>query len=158
GWTRRMKTVGRIESLWRYPVKSMRGEELDEAYAGFSGIFGDRRYAFFNSAARKEFPYLTGREQEQMLLHQPAYRNGACMAKPPNLAETEASATGLTPIYPSGADAMVDVQTPSGEILAIDDPRLMTMLQTNIRHAPTLTLQRSDRAMTDCRPISLIAL
>ena len=29
-----MITVGKVESLWRYPVKSMRGEELDEAFAG----------------------------------------------------------------------------------------------------------------------------
>jgi uncharacterized protein YcbX len=25
-----MRVVGKIESLWRYPVKSMRGEELTE--------------------------------------------------------------------------------------------------------------------------------
>ena len=26
-----MSFVGKVESLWRYPVKSMRGEELQEA-------------------------------------------------------------------------------------------------------------------------------
>ena len=41
-----MSIVGRIESLWRYPVKSMRGEELDEAFVGFSGVYGDRLFAF----------------------------------------------------------------------------------------------------------------
>ena len=30
-----MSIVGKVESLWRYPVKSMRGEELDEAFAGY---------------------------------------------------------------------------------------------------------------------------
>ena len=39
-----MRVVGKIESLWRYPVKSMRGEALQEALAGYSGIFGDRFY------------------------------------------------------------------------------------------------------------------
>jgi uncharacterized protein YcbX len=34
--------IGKVNSLWRYPVKGMRGEELDEAFAGFSGIYGDR--------------------------------------------------------------------------------------------------------------------
>jgi hypothetical protein len=29
-----MSVVGKVESLWRYPVKSMRGEELEEAFAG----------------------------------------------------------------------------------------------------------------------------
>jgi uncharacterized protein len=29
-----MSIVGKVKSLWRYPVKSMRGEELKEAFAG----------------------------------------------------------------------------------------------------------------------------
>ena len=29
-----MSTVGKIESLWRYPVKSMRGEQLQEVFPG----------------------------------------------------------------------------------------------------------------------------
>jgi uncharacterized protein YcbX len=33
-----MSIIGKVDSLWRYPVKSMRGEELDEAFAGFSGV------------------------------------------------------------------------------------------------------------------------
>ena len=50
-----MGVVGKIESLWRYPVKSMRGEELQEAFVGFAGVYGDRVYAFRNSAAPKGF-------------------------------------------------------------------------------------------------------
>ena len=30
-----MAVIGKVESLWRYPVKSMRGEELHEAFVGF---------------------------------------------------------------------------------------------------------------------------
>ena len=37
-----MEVVGRVESLWRYPVKSMAGEKLDRAWLGFAGIYGDR--------------------------------------------------------------------------------------------------------------------
>ena len=37
-----MELIGTVESLWRYPVKSMRGEELQEAFVGFSGVYGDR--------------------------------------------------------------------------------------------------------------------
>jgi hypothetical protein len=29
-----MSILGTVESLWRYPVKSMRGEELKELFAG----------------------------------------------------------------------------------------------------------------------------
>jgi uncharacterized protein len=36
-----MAIIGKVESLWRYPVKSMRGEELSEAFVGFAGVYGD---------------------------------------------------------------------------------------------------------------------
>ena len=153
-----MKLVGQVESVWRYPVKSMRGEELQEAFVGFGGMYGDRVYAFRSSAAPKGFPYLTGREQQRMLLYQPAYRDPAQMAKPPNLAEAEAISPMITPIYPDAAHVMVNVKTPAGELLAIDDPRLTSILREGIREVHELTLLRSDRAMTDCRPISLFSI
>ena len=56
-----MTTIGTVESVWRYPVKSMSGEALAEAFMGFSGFYGDRCFAFHNSAASKGFPYLTAR-------------------------------------------------------------------------------------------------
>jgi uncharacterized protein len=89
-----MEILGQVDSLWRYPVKSMRGEELSQAYIGFSGIYGDRLYAFRSAAAPKGFPYLTGREQEKMLLYRPVYRNPEPMSRPVNLAAAEAIEPG----------------------------------------------------------------
>ena len=37
--------VGTIRALWRFPVKSMLGEELDAADLGEGGLAGDRAYA-----------------------------------------------------------------------------------------------------------------
>lgn len=37
-----MDTGGRIDALWRYPVKSMQGQPLQTATVGSSGIVGDR--------------------------------------------------------------------------------------------------------------------
>src|SRR5229473_2941579 len=139
-----MHVIGHIESLWRYPVKSMRGEQLPEAYVGFPGIYGDRLYAFRSSAAPKGFPYLTGREQEELLLYRPVYRYAEPMSKPVNLAEAEAIEPGLTPVYAEAAALMVDVETPAGEKLAIDDPRLIDRLREGIRDRHELTLLRSD--------------
>jgi uncharacterized protein len=153
-----MKLVGQVESVWRYPVKSMRGEELREAFVGFGGVYGDRLHAFRSSAAPKGFPYLTGREQQRMLLYQPVYRDPEQMAKPPNLAEAEAIGPRITPVYPDAAHVVVSVKTPTGELLAIDDPRFTRMLHEGIREVHELTLLRSDRAMTDCRPISLFSI
>ncbi len=39
-------TVGAVEALFRYPVKSMRGERLEVADLGWHGLDGDRRLAF----------------------------------------------------------------------------------------------------------------
>ena len=85
-----MSIVGQIDSLWRYPVKSMRGEELDEAFVGFAGVYGDRLFAFKSTGCPKGFPYLTGREQREMLLYRPRFRHPDKAAQPPDLAETEA--------------------------------------------------------------------
>jgi uncharacterized protein YcbX len=152
-----MGIVGRIDSLWRYPVKSMRGEELAEAYIGFSGVYGDRLYAFRSSAAPKGFPYLTGREHEEMILYHPRFRHPD-KVKPANLTEAESIAPGLTPVSADPADLVVDVETPSGEVLAVDDPALIRRLGERIGAAPSLAVLRSERAMTDCRPVSFFAM
>jgi len=153
-----MSIVGRIDSLWRYPVKSMRGEELAEAYVGFAGVYGDRLYAFRSSAGPAGFPYLTGREHGAMILYRPRFRDPDKAAKPANLAEAESIAPGLTPLFADPADLGVDVETPSGELLAVDDPALIARLGERISGAPSLALLRSARAMTDCRPVSLFAV
>jgi Uncharacterized Fe-S protein len=70
-----MSVVGTVESLWRYPVKSMRGEELDEIFAGFAGVYGDRLFAFDSSASSKGFPFFTGRDQRQMIRYRPRFRD-----------------------------------------------------------------------------------
>jgi uncharacterized protein len=153
-----MDVVGRVDSLWRYPVKSMRGEEVAETFIGFAGIYGDRLYAFGNSAALKGFPYLTAREREAMLLYQPHFRHAEFAKAPPNLAEAESLGPGLTPAYPTPADLIVDVRTPSGAVHAVDDPALTAELKDGVTAEAAVALMRSDRAMTDCRPVSLISL
>src|SRR5215470_3616705 len=100
--------VGKVESLWRYPVKSMRGEEIKQSYLGFSGVYGDRLYAFHDTAAPKEFPFLTGREQEQMLLYQPKFRQPERAVGPLVLADGEGSEPAVNPVYGSAVDLIVD--------------------------------------------------
>jgi uncharacterized protein YcbX len=153
-----VKTVGTVESLWRYPVKSMCGEALAESFVGFSGVYGDRCYAFKSSAARKGFPYLNANVQQQMLLYRPRFRHPESASRPPNLAEASGIAPGVTPANPDPEELMLDVLTPSGAVVAIDDPALIEMLCEGLRGEHRLTLVRSDRALTDCRPLSMISL
>ena len=153
-----MSVVGQIESLWRYPVKSMRGEVLAEAFVGFSGVYGDRLFAFRSSAQPTGFPYLTGREQREMLLYSPRFRHPEMAARPPNQVEAEAIAPGLNPLFADPAELAVEVETPSGAVLAVDDPALIRMLAERMGDGHFLTLVRSQRAMTDCRPVSLFSI
>src|SRR4029453_7381458 len=115
-----MSFIGKGERVWRYPVKSMRGEELDEAFAGFSGIYGDRLFAFRSSASPTGFPHLTAREQRKLLQYRPQFRYPDKAARPINL--TEAESMGANPLSADLSELMVDIETPDGKTLAIDDP------------------------------------
>ena len=45
--------IGSVASLWRYPVKSMMGEELNAAEVTARGLLGDRAYALVDSSDEK---------------------------------------------------------------------------------------------------------
>ena len=153
-----MGIVGTVESLWRYPVKSMRGEELEELFAGYAGVYGDRLFAFASAATRPGFPFFTGREQRQMIRYRPRFRHPEKAARPVNLAEAEKLPPGANPISANATEMMIDVETPDGKVLAIDSPELVEHLLAGSDTAHPLTLLRSDKAITDCRPLSLFAI
>ncbi|MBA2691614.1 MAG: MOSC domain-containing protein [Rubrobacter sp.] len=150
-----MSVVGVVGELWRYPVKSMGGEEMEEAFVGYPGVYGDRHFAFKTPARPKGFPYLTGREQEAMLRYRPRFRHPEKALAPPNLEAARKLPPGINPIDADDEDMRVDVLTPSGEVLAVDDAELARMLDEGVGEG--LTLVRSVRAMTDCRPVSVIS-
>jgi uncharacterized protein YcbX len=54
----------RVLALWRYPVKSMQGEELDDAEVGELGIAGDRQWAVVDGRTGLA---LTGRREPALL-------------------------------------------------------------------------------------------
>src|SRR5262245_37896272 len=68
--------IGRIEAIFRYPVKSMRGERLDSAALGWHGLDGDRRLAFRRLDERGGFPWLTASKLPDLLLFSPQRREG----------------------------------------------------------------------------------
>jgi hypothetical protein len=131
---------------------------MPEVFMGFSGIYGDRCYAFKNSAARKGFPYLNANVQQQMLLYRSRFRHPERASRPPNLTEAASIEPGVNPANGDAEDMILDVVTPSGEIVSVDDPALIKQLGEGLSEKNQLTLVRSDRALTDCRPVSLISL
>jgi uncharacterized protein YcbX len=151
-----MSIIGQVDSLWRYPVKSMRGEEMDEIFAGYAGVYGDRLFAFRSSTAPAGFPYFTGRDQRQMIRYRPRFRDREKAARPINLLEAEQN--GAAPLSGSPEELMIDVETPDGDRFAINDPALMENLQSGLDGKRQLTLLRSDRALVDCGPVSLFSI
>lgn len=66
--------IGQIEAIYRYPVKSMRGEPLDAATLGWHGVDGDRRLAFRRLDERGENPWLTASKLPELILFTPQRR------------------------------------------------------------------------------------
>ena len=153
-----MSMIGKVDSLWRYPVKSMRGEQLDEIFAGYGGVYGDRLFAFKSSANQRGFPFFTGRDKRQMIRYRARFRYPEKAARPINLREAEKLSPNINPISASTAELMIDVETPDGKMFAIDDPALVDNLRTGVDEKHELTLLRSDKAITDCRPLSIFAV
>jgi len=70
--------IGHVEAIYRYPVKSMRGERLEDAALGWHGLDGDRRLAFRRMGDTSAFPWLTATRLPALLLFAPLRReNGA---------------------------------------------------------------------------------
>ena len=60
-----------VLELWRYPVKSLQGERVDEVSVSAPGLDGDRRFAIFD--ARTGFG-LTGRRVPELLFASARFR------------------------------------------------------------------------------------
>jgi uncharacterized protein YcbX len=67
--------IGQIEAIFRYPVKSMRGEPLDAATLGWHGLDGDRRFALRRLDERGGFPWLTASRLSDLILFTPVRRD-----------------------------------------------------------------------------------
>jgi uncharacterized protein YcbX len=63
--------IGRIQAIYRYPIKSMAGESLEGGQLGWYGLEGDRRFAFRRVAEQGGFPWLTAGKLPELLLYKP---------------------------------------------------------------------------------------
>jgi uncharacterized protein YcbX len=74
--------IGHVEAIFRYPVKSMGGERLEEANLGWHGIDGDRRLAFRRIDNRSGMPWLTASKLPDLLLFAPQRREDGAQGDP----------------------------------------------------------------------------
>jgi uncharacterized protein len=96
----------RLTDLWRYPVKSCRGEPLAEAAVEPWGLAGDRRWMIVDA----DGTVVTAREYPALVLVTPRLEGGKLTLASPGLPD-------LTVPVPSGDD-LVRVQVWSSELLA----------------------------------------
>jgi uncharacterized protein YcbX len=71
--TSKLKPVGRVKAIYRYPVKSMRGEQVEAAPLRWVGFAGDRRYSFVLSGSANRFPWLTAKIFPPLLAYTPYF-------------------------------------------------------------------------------------
>jgi len=120
--------VGRVAAVFRYPVKSMAAEPVEDADVSWQGLSGDRRWAFVRpNLAGNGFPWLTLRQRNDLNAYRPHWTR------------------------PSHPDASaVTVLTPAGAQLDVTSPQLASELGAGVR------VMKLDRGAFDSMPLSVI--
>ena len=124
--------VGRVEAIFRYPVKSMGGERLEVAALGWHGLDGDRRLAFRRADDRSGFPWLTAGKLPELILYAPQRQGPA-----------------------AGGNLLTHVRTPDGQELGVFSQELAT--EVGRRHGSPVEMMHLDRGIFDEASISVIA-
>ena len=119
-----MEQLGTVETICRYPVKSMAGEDVEAAFAGYGGLMGDRVYGFMRAGGTTGFPWLTAREREELVLYRPRFRAAGAATLPADLEASLALGPGVNPVFPPESAFEVDVATPEGKTLPLRSPEL----------------------------------
>ncbi len=121
--------IGSILQLWRFPVKSMRGEALHKVHLRPHGLAGDRRFAVASTAAPAGKPLLSSLERTATLR------------------------------YTARLEPAPSVTTPEGLTLPLPSPELLETLQSTVAlPGAQLHLETSpEDPFFDVRPVSLIS-
>ena len=125
-----MTLVGVVAALNRFPVKSMMAEPMQRAELHWTGLRGDRTYAFVKQNDRSDFPWLTARQVPAMV------RLAACY-------------TASDPKH-----ATVQIQAPDGTAWDVRDPALTAYLSEQA--AQPVRLVRVGRGTYDAMPVSVL--
>ena len=144
--------LGTVESIWRYPVKGMRGEEIPHVYTGFSGLMGDRIYGVIADDGIDGFPWHTGRDQEEFVLYNASYTSSGELLEPEDLESFEGHPPGVTPVYPDADAFKVSVVSAEGRTYDnIESPDFLKDLEKIAGRS--LRIHVTQRGQHDCRPV-----
>ena len=124
--------IGHVEAIYRYPVKSMRGERLEVATLGWHGLEGDRRLAFRRMDDRSGLPWLTASKLPDLLLFAPHRPDNGPQAELPT-----------------------HVRTPDGQELPVFGEDLAT--EVGRRHGAPVQMMQLNHGIFDETSMSVIA-
>jgi uncharacterized protein len=125
--------IGHVEAIFRYPVKSMGGERLEEANLGWYGLDGDRRLAFRRMDNRSGMPWLTASKLPDLVLFAPQRREDAVQG-----------------------DLPTHVRTPDGQKMPVFGEDLAT--EVGRRYGAPVEMMQLRHGIFDEASISVIAL
>jgi uncharacterized protein len=126
-----LREIGRVEAIFRYPVKSMGGEPLAVANLGWHGLDGDRRLAFRRLDYRGAgFPWLSASQLPDLLRFVPLRRE-------------------------NGADVPTHIRTPDGEELPVFGEDLAA--EVGRRYGALVQMMHLKHGIFDEANISVIA-
>ena len=124
------RQIGVVKELFRYPVKSMRGEQLRAVDIGAQGVLGDRAYALREANGR----IVTAKKWANML------EFGARYDAPPT----------------SGALGQLRITLPDGRTIQAQDPDASVVLSTVLGRPVVLArAQRDQRSHAEIDPASV---
>jgi len=124
--------IGHVEAIFRYPVKSMRGERLDAVELGWHGLAGDRRLAFRRTNDRSGFPWLTATKLPELILFAPERRDDG-----------------------APGDLATHIRTPDGNEMPVFDPNLAAEVER--RYGAPVQMMHLRHGVFDDASISVIA-
>jgi uncharacterized protein YcbX len=117
-----MQQVGTVAQVWRYPVKSLQGEQVERLEIGPGGAAGDRILAIVDPAARK---VLSAKRYAELLMASARLDGDDVIVTLPDGTELEASDPGIhaalsawldreVRLEPSPADAPLPMEMYTG--------------------------------------------
>ena len=121
-----MSAPGAVVSLWRYPVKSMMGEELNSTEVTERGLLGDRAYALVDSSDGKAATAKNPRKWPRLF---------------------DFRATFIEPARPAAKVPQVRIAFPDGTTVSSDESDLNRILSKTLNRE--VTFRSAERGAVD---------
>ena len=120
--------IGRVQSIWRYPIKSLRGERCEALDFGTLGASGDRAYAICDADGK----FGSGKNTRRMR-----------------------KIDGLLALEATYVDDVVMVRFPDGQTMTANDPEISKVLSSHLGLKVTLA-DRSASPVFDVASVHLV--